>query len=178
MRVLRGTSFNDGPVRKAVTEFFQKKFNILLNETPTNLRLIDLTGVTETKLGVEVEGGGFVGNFWENDSYSLISGLGFRTLNIPIRKEKHWQKKPIRYRKERHNPSYNKNIFVRTNKDFTQIMVIRAKTIRNPKKVFRTKFKPNNSDEVEEWLSFRREDVETYNLVDGKWILDKTNGNK
>jgi hypothetical protein len=35
-----------------------------------------------------------------------------------------------------------------------------------------TTFQPNNSDEIEEWLSFRREDVETYNLNEGVWTLD------
>jgi hypothetical protein len=62
---------------------------------------------------------------------------------------------------------------MRTNKDFSQIIVIRPETIKNPKKLIRTKFQPKNSNEVEKWLSFRREDVETYNLVKGKYILDK-----
>ncbi|MDI3349604.1 hypothetical protein DCBHLPFO_00728 [Mycoplasmopsis arginini] len=62
---------------------------------------------------------------------------------------------------------------MRTNKDFTQVIVIRPETIKNPKKLVRTQFQPKNSDEVENWLSFRYEDVETYNLVDGRYLLEQ-----
>lgn len=173
MPFLRGTSFNDGPVRQAVIEFFSKKFKLLLNETPHEMRVIDLTGNTETHIGVEVEGGGWSGGFWENEKYSLISGLPYKTINIPIRKEKYWLDEYYFYGKLKTNSSSKDNIFVRANKDFTQMIVIRPETIRNPKKLIRTKFQPNNSDELEDWLSFKREDVETYNLIEGEWTLDK-----
>jgi hypothetical protein len=52
------------------------------------------------------------------------------------------------------------------------MILIRPETIRDPEKAVITTFQPNNSDEVEEWLSFRREDVETYNLNEGVWTLD------
>lgn len=173
MGFFRGTNFNDQPVRDVVKNFFHVKFNLVLNDTPHELRVIDLTGTTETLIGVEVEGGGWEGSFWDNKKYSLISGLGFKTINIPKRKEKLWKKHHLRYRKKKYNPSFKYNIFARTNKDFTQIIVIRPETIRNPKKLHRTHFKPNNSDEVEEWLSFKREHVETYNLINNNWELEK-----
>lgn len=173
MAILKGESFDDSPVRNFVIEFFNTNFGLLLNETPQEMKVIDLTGVTETLIGVEVEGGKWNGDFWSNDAYSLISGQGFRTINIPIRKEKHWQEHPVRYRKVKHNPSFKHNIFARTNKDFTQVIIIRPETIRDPKKVLRTEFQPNNSDRVEQWLSFRREHVETYNLIDNTWVLEK-----
>ena len=66
------------------------------------------------------------------------------------------------------------NIFVRSNRDFTQMIVIRPETVRDPNKLNRTTFQPNNSDQVEDWMSFRREDVETYNLINGTWTLDNT----
>ena len=75
MPFLRGTSFNDGPVRSAVIDFFNHRFDMVLNETPHEMRAIDLTGATETHIGVEVEGGGWSGCFWGNEKYSLISGL-------------------------------------------------------------------------------------------------------
>jgi hypothetical protein len=174
MPFLRGTSFNDGPVRRAVIEFFNNQFDILLNETPHEMRVIDLTGATQTELGVEVEGGGWTGCFWSNEKYCLISNLGYPTVNIPIRKEKYWLEEYVFYNKKKENPSFDKNIFVRSNKDFTQMIMIKPETIRNPKKVIKSKFKPNNSDEVEDWLSFRRNDVDTYNLIDGVWLLDKS----
>ena len=170
---LKGTSYNDGPVRQAVTTFYNDKFEILLSETPPERRLIDLTGTTETHLGVEVERGGWKGDFWSNESYSMISGLPFKTINIPIRKEKYWLEEFYFYGKLKQNPYFQTNVFVRSNKDFTQMIVIRPETIRDSNKAFRTRFQPNNSDEVEDWLSFRREDVETYNLINGVWELEK-----
>jgi hypothetical protein len=173
MPFLRGANFNDGPVRTAVREFFEIKFNTLLDETPPEMRVIDLTGKTQTFLGVEVERGGWSGDFWSNKKYSLISGLDFKTINIPLRKEKYWLEEYYFYNKLKTNPSCKDNIFVRSNKDFTQMIVVRPETIRDKKKVFRTRFKPNNSDELEDWLSFKREDVETYNLINNVWTLEK-----
>lgn len=174
MPFLRGTSFNDGPARTAVIQFFKNNFNTSLDETPHNLRVIDLTGSTETLLGVEIEGGGWKGNFWDNPTYCLLSGHDFKTINIPIRKAKYWMEKYVRRNKEIINPSFDKNIFVRTNKDFTQMIVIRPETIRDEKKLVNSKFQPNNSDEIEDWMSFKREHVETYNLINNLWVLDKS----
>ncbi len=170
---LRGTSFNDGPVRNAVIDFYKQKYDIQLNETPPEMRVIDLTGATQTLLGVEVERGGWNGDFWSNEKYCLISGLEFKTLNIPIRKEKYWLEEYTFYGKLKVNPSAKENVYVRSNKDFTQMIVIRPETVRNPNKVVKTTFQPNNSNEPEDWLSFKREDVETYNLINGEWKLDK-----
>lgn len=173
MAFLKRTNYNDEPVRVAVIDFFDKNFGVSLDETPHEMRVIDLTGKTETLLGVEVEGGGWSGCFWKNEKYCMISNAGFPTINIPIRKHKYWMQVYSYYGKSKENPSYDKNIFVRSNKDFTQMIVIRPETIRNPNKVFKTKFQPNNSNEVEDWLSFRKEDVETYNLINGEWKLEK-----
>jgi hypothetical protein len=52
-------------------------------------------------------------------------------------------------------------------------LIIRPETVRNSKKLVRTKFKPSNSNEVEEWLSFRESDVETYNVKNGKYYKVK-----
>lgn len=169
---LKNNNFDDKPIRDAVIEFFESHFSINLNETPPEQKLIDLTGTTITNLGVEVERGNWKGNFWENDSYSLISEQEFRTINIPIRKEKYWKDEYTFRNKNVINNSSRINIFVRSNKDFTQFIVIRPETIRDSEKVVRTKFQPNNSNEVENWLSFKKEHVETYNLIENKFILD------
>jgi hypothetical protein len=176
MPFLKRTNFNDGPVRNAVINFFKTKFDISLNETPQEMKVIDLTGATETLLGVEVEGGGWGGDFWSNNSYCMISGHDFKTINIPIRKSKYWMERYKRYSKDIVNPSYDKNIFVRSNKDFTQMIVIRPETIRDENKLVVSKFQPNNSNEVEEWMSFRREHVETYNLIENNWTIDESYG--
>ena len=87
--------------------------------------------------------------------------------------EKYWLDEYVYYNKLRSNPSSTKNIFVRSNADFTQFLVIRPETVRNPKKLVRSKFKPSNSNEVEEWLSFKKNDVETYNVKNGKYYKVK-----
>lgn len=174
MAKLRGTSFDDTLVRNASIEFFKKRFNIKLKSND-ELYKIDLLGIDNSSLGVEVEHGKWNGNFWGVDSYSLdLTGLNYRTINIPSRKEKYWKDINPYYGKDVINPSSKKNIFVRTNKDFTQFIVIRPETIRDSKKLIRTSFQPNNSNEVEDWLSFRNENVETYDLLNGEYILQKT----
>ena len=174
MAKLRGASFDDTLVRNAVIEFFKIRFNIKLKSNEIEKK-IDLLGIDDELLGVEVEHGKWMGNFWETDSYSLnLTGLDYRTINIPARKEKYWKDINPYYGKQVVNPSSKKNIFVRTNKNFTQFIVIRPETIRDSKKLIRTSFQPNNSDEIEDWLSFRNEHVETYDLLGGEYVLQQT----
>jgi len=167
--------FNDTLIRNAVIEFFDKKFKIQLKHNDVHNR-IDLVGIKDPELGVEVEHGKWEGNFWDNDVYSLISEQTFRTINIPARKEKYWKDEFMFYNKLKENVSSTKNIFVRSNIDFTQFIVIRPNVIRDSDKLVRSRFKPSNSNEVEEWLSFRREHVETYDLKNGRYIKQRVNG--
>lgn len=171
MAKLRGTSFDDNLVREFVIKFCKQKWNINLKSND-ELYKIDLLGIDDPELGVEVEHGKWEGNFWENEIYSLISNQGFRTINIPARKEKYWLNPSTFRGKTTDNPSATKNIFIRTNKDFSQIIVIKPEVVKDSKKLVRTSFQPGNSNEVENWLSFRREHVETYNLVNGEYVLD------
>lgn len=174
MAKLRGTSFDDTLVRNASIEFFKKRFNTKLKSND-ELYKIDLLGIDDSLLGVEVEHGKWNGNFWDVDSYSLdLTGLNYRTINIPSRKEKYWKDNNLYFKKDVVNPSSKKNIFVRTNKYFTQFIVIRPETVRDSKKLIRTSFQPNNSNEVEDWLSFRNEHVETYDLLNGEYVKQKT----
>jgi len=174
MAKLRGTSFDDTLVRNAVIEFFKKRFNVELKSNEVEKK-IDLLGINDNLLGVEVEHGKWNGNFWNVDSYSLnLTGLDYRTINIPLRKEKYWKDVNLYRGKEIINPSSKKNIFVRTNKDFTQLIVIRPETVRDSNKLIRTRFQPNNSNEIEDWISFRNEHVETYDLLNGEYVLQQT----
>jgi hypothetical protein len=132
-----------------------------------------LVGVNDPLLGVEVEHGKWNGNFWENDIYSLISEQKYRTVNIPARKEKYWKDEFLYYKKLVENKSSTKNIFVRSNVDFTQFILIRPHVIRDSKKLIRSRFKPSNTNEVEDWLSFKKEDVETYDLKNGRYYKQK-----
>tara|TARA_R110001632_G_scaffold43688_12_gene111069 strand:+ start:3065 stop:3577 length:513 start_codon:yes stop_codon:yes gene_type:complete len=164
--------FNDTLIRNEVIKFFKQRFRINLKHNDIHNK-IDLVGINDPTLGVEVEHGKWVGNFWDNQNYSLISEQSFQTANIPARKEKYWLDQYYSYNKLRENESSKKNIFVRSNGDFTQFIVIRPNTIRDSDKLVRSKFKPRNSNEVEEWLSFRKEHVETYNMKNGKYYKVK-----
>jgi hypothetical protein len=168
---LKGTNYEDALVRNKIIEFANEMWNLKLRNNKKK-RKIDLLGIEDPELGVEVENGHWNGNFWKTPSYCNISALGFSTINIPQRKEKYWKEYNMWYKKLRHNAGWNKNIFVRTNIDFSQIIVIRPETITNPLKLYRSSFVPNNSDELEDWLSFKKDDVETYNLINGKYILE------
>ena len=164
--------FNDTLIRNAVINFFKQKFRMELKENDLHNK-IDLVGVKNPVLGVEVEHGKWSGNFWDNDVYSFISEQKFRTINIPSRKEKYWKDEFVYYNKLKVNNSAEKNIFVRSNIDFSQFIVVRPEVIRDSKKLVRTSFKPSNTNEIEDWLSFRREDVETYDLKNGRYYKQK-----
>jgi hypothetical protein len=164
--------FNDTLIRNAVIDFFKQRFRVNLKHNDTHNR-IDLVGVNDPLLGVEVEHGKWNGNFWENDIYSLISEQKYRTVNIPARKEKYWKDEFLYYKKLVENKSSTKNIFVRSNVDFTQFILIRPHVIRDSKKLIRSRFKPSNTNEVEDWLSFKKEDVETYDLKNGRYYKQK-----
>ena len=56
--------FNDTLIRNAVIEFFKIKFKVNLKHNDVHNR-IDLVGVKDSILGVEVEHGKWVGNFWD-----------------------------------------------------------------------------------------------------------------
>ena len=69
----------------------------------------------------------------------------------------------------------DKVIFQRWNWDGSQVIVVYADVVRNPDKLQRSEFIPNNNIErkVEKWLSFKRVDVITMNKQsDGKFVKD------
>lgn len=166
-RKKKGIDYDDNASRGFIKNIFKDKFGMNLKDG--NFKKIDLVCEENELIGVEVEHGHWEGDFWSNDQYSLLSKLEFRTVNIPIRKQPYWED----IVGDKQNLSATLNIFVRTNNDFTQFILIRPETIRNPEKMIKTRFLANNNDVEEDWLSFRKEDVETYNIVNGKFILEK-----
>jgi len=159
-------NYDDNASREFIKNIFERKFGILLKDGKH--KKIDLIGIENELFGVEVEHGHWEGDFWKNDQYSYLAKLDFRTVNIPIRKQPYWDD----YMGKKPNPSANLNVFVRTNIDFTQFILIRPETIKDPEKTKKTRFLANNNDVEEEWLSFKKEDVETFNLVNGEFILE------
>jgi len=174
-RNLKNESFDDNDVKNKILEIskdllgFETKIN---NEDDG--KGIDLVAVHDELIGIEVERGGFVHDLWEDKQYGWLSGFEHPTVNIPDRKIKYWmeyydffQNGNITY-----NPSYDKNIFVRTNFFFTQFIVIRPETIRDSNKAIYKRFKASNNSKEEGWLTFRKNYVETYNIIDGKIVLE------
>jgi hypothetical protein len=166
-RKTKNINYDDNPSRKFIKNIFEHKFGIKLKDGKH--KKIDLIKEDDEIVGVEVEHGHWEGDLWTNDQYSRLAKLEFRTVNIPIRKAPYWED----IVNNEPNPSAEHNIFVRTNMDFSQFIIIRPETIRNPEKAIKTKFLANNNDVEEDWLSFKKEDVETYNLINGEFILDQ-----
>ena len=160
-------NYDDSEVREFGVKFTKDVFNLLFESHP-NCKAIDLINPDDYSYGVELEKGGWAGNFWDSD-YSLISGLELRTINIPIRKLKYW----YTVINDKLIPNEHENLFIRTNKDFTQVILIRPHTIKDKTKIQFTEFKPKNSNEIEKWMSFEEKNVETYNLIDYIWELQK-----
>jgi hypothetical protein len=105
-------NYDDSEVREFGVKFTKDVFNLLFESHP-NCKAIDLINPDDYSYGVELEKGGWTGNFWDND-YSLISGLESRTINIPIRKLKYW----YTVINDELIPNEHENLFIRTNKDF------------------------------------------------------------
>lgn len=164
----RKNSFDDSQVREVGVVFFKEVLGYDFISNPLNNK-IDLINPNNKNNGAELEHGGWDGNLWENKGYCEISKMGFPTINIPIRKTKYWY--------DRINglylPNRFDNYFLRTNKDFTQMILIKPTTIRSLKKVLWTEFRATNSFAEEKWMSFKKEHVETYDLIDGKFKLQK-----
>jgi hypothetical protein len=175
MDKLKGkTSYDDTESREKIVTFA----NVVLGlnvKSNTEEKKIDLIGVDDSELGIEIERGGWRGDFWENKAYSLISNLGFPTINIPIRKEKYWTEYVVERGVTKLNPSWKKNIFIRTNCDFSQIIVIYPDVIIN--KSIKSQFTTGRitTGDVEHWLSFTEDNVDTYNLIENQYILKEKN---
>lgn len=163
MKFKKKRNYDDSKVREFGIEFTKDVLGLILESHP-NKYAIDLIEPDNYEFGVEMERGGWKGNYWEND-YSLISELPYRTVNIPIRKRKYWYK----YVDGEWVVNENKHLFIRTNKDFTQSLLIRPEVIKDPDKIIFTQFMPNNSKEMEDWMCFKEEDIETFTLNDGNW---------
>lgn len=151
---------------------FMKYFGCDFIEHP-NDKKIDLISVNSEYFGVELELGGWYGNYWENDYYPFKSNLEFPTVNMQLRKIKYWFEKI----NNALVPNNEINFYIRTNRQLTQAIVIGPKVIKNKENIIFCRFKAGNSPKAEDWMCFRREDVLTYDLKDGNWILQKNNKN-
>ena len=171
-------AFDDSYVKEQMIIILKNLFNWYLYINPDEMG-VDLLSVDGT-FGVELEHGGWDDNFWGNEYYSRKSKeLDYPHVNMPERKDKwykpnYWvnletdkSKKPIFKLKD--NPTYKNNIYVRTNRQLTQMIIIRPETVfagKFEKKMIYT----NNSGKYEPFRCFQRHDVETIDLVNGNWV--------
>ena len=130
--VFKKNNYDDSKVREFGIKFTKDVFNLIFESHP-NCKAIDLINPDDYSHGVELERGGWTGNFWDSD-YSLISGLESRTINIPIRKLKYWYSNV----NDERIPNEYEHLFIRTNKDFTQVILIRPITIKDETKILFT----------------------------------------
>ncbi len=146
--------------------------------------MIDLNFVSHPKyVGAEIEEGQWVGNFWNEYLYSnfLRDGnpkIEHKTVNIPPRKQHYWINGDHYY--ENGNFWYKEtdaesNVYVRTNMDVTQIIIVYPEVILDRKKVVYSlkKSKKITTGYEELWTGIRPEDCETWNLNNEtkKWEL-------
>ncbi len=168
-KVYNTGGYDDSTSRNAIIKFLKETLNLQMIENP-NKYGIDLLFEEDQTWGCEIEHSkNWTGDFFsdENKNLNQKTNLGFKTVNIPWwRKSKYWNPEKTQ--------GWNKNLFARTNQDFSQIILIRPETFANPAKCYEAHFQTRwiTTGEPEEWRSFKREDVEVYNLINGIYVLE------
>lgn len=169
-KVYNTGGYDDSASRNSAIKFLKEVYDLNMVSTPPSKKLIDLVCEDDDTWGAEVEQSKkWEGNYWDaqNNGRNNLSGLGFKTINCPWwRKSKYWDK-------DKHT-GWNKNLYVRCNMDFTCFIVVKPEVILDPEKCHISFFKTFQigTGEVEEWRCFKREDVETWNLIDGIWKIN------
>lgn len=139
---------------------------------------IDMKFVNDPEKGVELEHGGWdTDDFWSHEYCNLFfDQLGHSTVNAPYRKNKYltedflWRKdKNDKWEKFPNLAKKEETPIVRTNKSLNNIIIIPASAILEGKFVVKERF-VKNSGKVEKFMCFKREDVLSYKIVDGKLI--------
>jgi len=172
-RELSNESFDDWVIKNKVVEIAPQLLglNLKINEDH-NGKGIDLVCVDNPEIGVEVERGGWFGDFWKDLYYSTeIVKWGFPTLNMPDRKLRYWMERYLWRRQMIENPGFKNTIFVRSSWELYQMNVVRPETVLDPGKTFLKREKVKNNAKIEGWVSFKHEDVETYNLYNNLYYL-------
>ena len=172
-------AYNDLYVKEKMVVILKELFGWDLYINPDEFG-VDLLS-TDGTFGVELEHGGWNDDFWLDKYYPYKSKeLDYAHVNMPGRKKKWYKeyypvnlepdrnKKPIWHQK--HNPTFENNIFIRTNKQLTQMIIIKPETVFN--KLYEDKMiYASNSGKVEPFMCFKRKDVETRDLVNNDWII-------
>ena len=167
-------SFNDEKHRQKVINALKMVKDWDLISNPYTY-MIDLNfSIPEKYKAVEIEEGQWEGNFWDVYVYSNFLRDGNpivtnKTVNIPPRKQHYW----INGEHYWNNGAYwytetdaEHNVFVRTNIDVTQLIIVYPDVILNDRKVVRSLKKSKNitTGDSELWTGVKPEDCETFNF--------------
>ena len=177
-------NYKDLPVRLAVTDFVKQVFNWNVISNSNDEYKIDLISENGDCPDIECERSNCKQpDYWSSKGFSeflrdATPSIPFRTLNFQGRKEHYWIEGDHYYKNGKYwytEKNHLTNLFIRTTYNFEQMMIIRPEIIRDESKVYRALKQPFNihKNELEPWLGFRRKDVETYNKVNGVWVLDE-----
>ena len=167
-RVYNSGGFDDSEGRAIAIKFLKEVFGY--NFKSGTRYGIDTESIDEPNFGCEVEQSkSWSGDFFsdKNKGLNQKTDLGFQTVNIPWWiKSKYWAQD---------NLGKDKNMYLRINKDGSQVILIEAHVFNNPEMCLETHFKTNwiGTGEIEEFRSFRREHVRVFNLINGQYVEDK-----
>ena len=178
-------NFKDLPLRLAVIKFAKQAYNYDVISNSNDKYKIDLISKNGDCPDIECERSNCKSaDYWSSKGYSQFlsdaePNIKYKTLNFQKRKEHYWIEGDHYYKNGKFwytEKNHLTNLFVRTTFNFEQMMVIRPEIIRDESKLYRAFKQPFNihKDEPEPWIGVRRKDVETWNLVNGIYILDKT----
>jgi len=178
-------NFDDSKVREFVIWWFKTFYDIeFINGEEYGVDLVSKYNKpgTNYKIYIELEHGTWKGDLWTNLYYELLSQLGYPTVNIPLRKLHLWfdglkKSKPDLYyvldmiANGKLTPNNNETYFIRTNKDFTQMILIRPSVIKNLKNFVFNEFSTKTGSHPEPFLCFPKNVVETKDEKSGIWTL-------
>lgn len=169
-KVYNTGGFDDTISREYTIPFATQVLSLNVKSNPARKK-IDLIGVDDPTIGIEIEHSKkWVGDYWDKRNHGLntISNVGYMTVNLP------WWRK-YNFWTEGLDPNWDKNLFIRWNSDFTCAIVVSPQTILDRRKSIDANFRTYDitTGDVESWKIFRREHVDTYNLINDIWVLSK-----
>lgn len=196
-RDLKKESYDDRKVKEKVIEKALELVGFELQLNNRNLIEstfgIDLISVENPMIGVEVERGGPVYGHWEDSYYSTVLQYEnpnypekslkqfLSTINRPDRKDYMWKEYYQRWNYEYgywidkelvYNPSFDKNIFIRSDYFFHQFIVVLPEVNLNKSITLSKEKKVQNNTRPEIWRSWEKKHVLTFNSINDKLVLE------
>ena len=184
-RHLYNESFNDTEVKDKHIIYGKDLFGFEIKRNDKSIIEstygIDLIAVHDPTIGIEVERGGAIHDYWTDERLSDRLEYGYPTLNKPDRKVNHWAEFYRRYDVDRKtfldqieifNPGWNKNKFSRSNFFFNQFIIVEPEVILDILKTLEKRYKVGNNEYEEGWRSWIKPYTKTFNLINNIITLE------